>query len=64
MPIPFIAVTQGLDTDLQNLVSRFLLHVSGHRRGVRAGFDPGADPGWTVAIPTGLRDRKSGKDRL
>lgn len=27
--VPFIAVTQGLDTDLQNPASRFLLHVLG-----------------------------------
>ena len=27
--IRFIAVTQGLDTDLQNPASRFLLHVLG-----------------------------------
>jgi DNA invertase Pin-like site-specific DNA recombinase len=27
--IRFIAVTQGLDTDIQNPASRFLLHVQG-----------------------------------
>jgi Resolvase, N terminal domain len=33
--VPFIAVTQGLDTDLQNPASRFLLHVLAPRQHVQ-----------------------------
>jgi predicted site-specific integrase-resolvase len=51
----FIAVTQGLDTDVQNPASPIPPSCPGCRGGVRTCLDPGAGPSGAVAIPTGFR---------
>lgn len=62
--IRFIAVTQGLDTNIQTPRAAVLALRPGSRGRIRAVPDPGADPGGPHALSAGLQRREGGEDGL
>ena len=60
--IRFIAVTQRLDTDLQNPASRLLLHVLGAAEEFETSVDPRVDPRRPTTVQTGFREWEGGQD--